>query len=216
MKAINSNIKVLREEARISQQEFAEALGVDVKTVKSWENGKLEPSCEEIKQMCPLLRIHYEDLIERDILAERINAGKEMKKNGNRSTYDWYYGNRLTFAFYLSYIIIIPVVFLCLFLILGKLYDAQLSQLPVQAQVVEAMPSKLFIQIVLSAEVCGFISAIYLLIYLFKKGIIKFQWWMIFIAFITFSILTFICTFLVPVFYIFAIYKGLIRKGKNH
>lgn len=216
MKAIHSNIKVLREEARISQQEFADALGVDVKTVKSWENGKLEPTNEEIQQMCPLLRIHYEDLIERDILAERINAGKEMKKNGNRSTYDWYYGNRLTFAFYLSYIIIIPVVFLFLFLIIGKLYDAQLSQLPVQAQEAMTMPSKQFLQIVLSAEVCGFISAIYLLIYLFKKGIIKFQWWMIFIAFITFSILTFICTFLVPVFYIFAIYKGLIRKGKNH
>ena len=92
MSSIHTNIRVLREEARLSQEEFAEQLNVDVQTVKLWEKGKIDPSDDEITKMCPILRIHKEDFLERDILAERTNANSKMKRGQHRSNYDWYYG----------------------------------------------------------------------------------------------------------------------------
>ena len=67
MTNIHSNIKVLRTEARLSQEEFTEKMGVDVETVKLWEKGKLDPTSTQITKMCPILRIHEEDFLERDI-----------------------------------------------------------------------------------------------------------------------------------------------------
>ena len=123
MTNIHSNIKVLRTEARLSQEEFAEKLGVDVETVKLWEKGKLDPTSSQITKMCPILRIHEEDFLERDIEAERNDAGRRMKQKGSRETYNWYYGKKSTMAFYISYLIIIPVVALLTFLMVGNLLN---------------------------------------------------------------------------------------------
>ena len=42
MSNINTNIKVLREEARLSVEEFAEKMNVSKETVVNWEKGKQE------------------------------------------------------------------------------------------------------------------------------------------------------------------------------
>ena len=120
MSNIHSNIKVLRTEARLSQEEFAEKLGVDLETVKLWEKGKLDPTDNEIEIMCPILRIHKEDFLERDIEAERNDAGRRMKKSDSRATYNWYYGKKSTMAFYISYLIILPAVTLFVYFASGE------------------------------------------------------------------------------------------------
>lgn len=79
MSNINTNIKVLREEARLSVEEFAEEMNVSKETVVNWEKGKQDPTNEQIEQMCPILRIHLEDFLERDIQQERNDAGRRMK-----------------------------------------------------------------------------------------------------------------------------------------
>lgn len=79
MSNINTNIKVLREEARLSIEEFAEKMNVSKETVVNWEKGKQDPTNEQIEQMCPILRIHLEDFLERDIQQERNDAGRRMK-----------------------------------------------------------------------------------------------------------------------------------------
>ena len=122
MSSIHTNIRVLREEARLSQEEFAEQLNVDVQTVKLWEKGKIDPSDDEITKMCPILRIHKEDFLERDILAERTNANSKMKRGQHRSNYDWYYGNRLNMAFYVSYLILIPIIMIVTFILVGNIF----------------------------------------------------------------------------------------------
>ena len=81
MSNINTNIKVLREEARLSVEEFAEKMNVSKETVVNWEKGKQDPTNEQIEQMCPILRIHLEDFLERDIQQERNDAGRRMKKS---------------------------------------------------------------------------------------------------------------------------------------
>lgn len=72
MSNINTNIKVLREEARLSVEEFAEKMNVSKETVVNWEKGKQDPTNEQIEQMCPILRIHLEDFLERDIQQETM------------------------------------------------------------------------------------------------------------------------------------------------
>ena len=84
MSNINTNIKVLREEARLSIEEFAEKMNVSKETVVNWEKGKQDPTNEQIEQMCPILRIHLEDFLERDIQQERNDAGRRMKKSNTR------------------------------------------------------------------------------------------------------------------------------------
>ncbi|MEI3527801.1 MAG: hypothetical protein V8R15_07325 [Bacilli bacterium] len=40
MSSIHTNIRILRQEARLSQEEFAEQLNVDVRTVKLRQKGR--------------------------------------------------------------------------------------------------------------------------------------------------------------------------------
>ena len=212
LSSIHTNIRVLREEARLSQEEFADQLNVDVQTVKLWEKGKINPSDEQITKMCPILRIHKEDFLERDILAERTNANNKMKRGKHRSNYDWYYGNRLNMAFYVSYLIIIPIIMSITFIFVGNIFDLSLEQ-----EMIERISSyKIIYQIVYMFLSGGFISSIYVLIYIFKKGILRFQWWFIFWILFAVSILTIICGILLLALYGYAFYKGVIKKGKNH
>jgi DNA-binding helix-turn-helix protein len=212
LSSIHTNIRVLREEARLSQEEFAEQLNVDVQTVKLWEKGKIDPSDDEITKMCPILRIHKEDFLERDILAERTNANSKMKRGQHRSNYDWYYGNRLNMAFYVSYLILIPIIMIVTFILVGNIFDASLEQ-----EMMEELSSyRMIYQIVYMFLSGGFISSIYVFIYIFKKGILRFQWWFIFWISFAVSILTIICSILLLGLYGYAFYKGVIKKGKNH
>lgn len=208
MTNIHTNIKVLREEARLTQQELAEKINVSEETVALWEKGKLDPTSEQIRKMCPILRIHEEDFLERDILAERTDAGNRMKKGKDRSSYNWYLGNRLSMTFYISYLIIIPIVGILVGAITKSLAEEAAKQMDLIINT--TLPA-----IVYAVIAMGFVSAIYIYIFLFKRGILHFRWWYIFwISFISiFSIL--IGSIATPFLYGYAFYKGVIRKGKN-
>ena len=49
MKTFGENLKTLRKYNKISQKEFAEALGVSFSTVNRWENGKGLPTFKAMK-----------------------------------------------------------------------------------------------------------------------------------------------------------------------
>lgn len=49
------NTKIIRTKALLTQQEFANVLGVHIETVRAWEKGKFKPSFKvqrKIKQYC--------------------------------------------------------------------------------------------------------------------------------------------------------------------
>lgn len=210
MPYISTNIKILREEARLSKEEFAEKMGVSVETVNLWEKGKLEPTDKEIEKMCPMLRIHIEDFLERDILSERNDAGRRMKKGSSRNNYNWYFGSRLQMAYYVSYLVIIPIVFISIFL-LSKNTLTELQQ-----EYPEFITGSINFQASIYASfVVGFISGIYIFVYLFRSRIIVFKWWFVFWISAIISIMTVIGLITTPIIYVYAFYKGIIRKGKN-
>lgn len=217
MSNIHTNIKVLREEARLTQEEFADKVNVTVETVKLWEKGKADPTANEITRMCPILRIHEEDFLERDILSERNDAGARMKKGSTRKDYNWYYGNRLTMAFYISYLILIPGLMILANLI-TKLYLNNVVDMsiytPEELEIIEAGIKSGQIMAMLVVE--GFVSAIYAACYVFKKGILKFHYWYLFWLTPIVAIGTIAGIIVTPVFYVYAVYKGIFKKGKNH
>ena len=121
MKYIATNIKVLREEARLSYEDLNEITNIDINRLKMIEKGKIVPTTEEVELLCKPLRIHYEDIIERDILSERNDAGRRMKKSAERRNYNWYLGDKKVLALYLSYFLVsliglIGITFLSKFL----------------------------------------------------------------------------------------------------
>lgn len=53
-KEIKIILPAVRANARMSQQEFADKLGVSKDTVFNWENGKAEPSATHLRKMSEL------------------------------------------------------------------------------------------------------------------------------------------------------------------
>lgn len=56
------SLKAARVNKSITQEEFAEAIGVSRKTVASWELGKTKPTADKIDQICNVLNVKYDDL----------------------------------------------------------------------------------------------------------------------------------------------------------
>ncbi len=52
-------LKSARVNAGYTQREVAEILGVNRKTVWSWENGKGQPDAKYIDKLCELYKINY-------------------------------------------------------------------------------------------------------------------------------------------------------------
>ena len=210
-----SNIKVLREEARLSVEQFAEKVGVSVQTVLNWENGSQKVYTKDLLVICPILRISEEDILERNIKAEREDAYLRMKKGNTRKDFNWYYGNKNKVIFYLIPLILIPVAALLTWLIV--------SNLSVFAESIEVLESNnIEVPIILryyyffypyfAATIVG---SVFIIIEVIKRFRRYFRWWYILMA-ISFSTLLFglLAIMLLP-YYIYCIYQVFILKGKN-
>lgn len=57
------NLKRIRTDKKINQQELADVLNVSQKTISSWEVGRSEPSMGDIKKIADFMECTQEDLI---------------------------------------------------------------------------------------------------------------------------------------------------------
>lgn len=64
MKSFGQNLKSLREQCAISQQELADKIGTTQPRVSEWENDKVEPALYNIIRIVDTLRVSFEDLTE--------------------------------------------------------------------------------------------------------------------------------------------------------
>lgn len=210
-----SNIKVLREEARLSVEQFAEKAGVSVQTVLNWENGSQKVYTKDLLVICPILRISEEDILERNIKAEREDAYLRMKKGSTRKDFNWYYGNKNKVVFYLIPLILIPVAALLTWFIV--------SNLSVFAESIEVLESNnIEVPIILRYYyffypyiAATLVGSVFIIIEVIKRYRRYFRWWYIVMA-ISFSTILFclLAVMLLP-YYIYCIYQVFILKGKN-
>ena len=56
-------IKAARVNKNLTQAEFADAVGVGVRTIQSWESGASSPRADKMPEICEVLGCGVEDLI---------------------------------------------------------------------------------------------------------------------------------------------------------
>jgi len=76
--SFSSDIKTIRQKSLLSQEAFAQALGVSFTTVNRWECGKAKPSYKAMKQINEYCKANGIDF---DISEQLVEDNPEQKNN---------------------------------------------------------------------------------------------------------------------------------------
>ena len=76
------NLKKIRKENNLSQEQLAEKLGVSRQSVSKWEAGQAYPEMDKVFQICKLFNLNMDELFNQDV--KEVNETKESKANVNR------------------------------------------------------------------------------------------------------------------------------------
>ncbi len=69
---ISKRLKAARKEAGYSQEQIAEILNTSRSNISKYENGKLEPSMQTLKQLCIIYRVSADYILGIEIKPENI------------------------------------------------------------------------------------------------------------------------------------------------
>ena len=189
MSILSDNLKILHQESRLTFEELSEKTGINIEIIKAFESDKLIPNEYQLEELCRVLKFPYEDIYERNLIEERSVATKKMRSAQTREQYNWYFGNRKIFWFYLSYIIffVIMITLLSLYYVnkLSKVDIAEIYSLykiyyaitePYWLFCIKYIYNEVFIGLsIFGFGVAGFIGFDY-----FRRHQFIFRWWMLF------------------------------------
>lgn len=77
---IGKFICIKRKEAKLTQSELAEKLGVSDRAISKWENGNCMPDCGIIPELCKTLNITVNDLFSGEVVDMKDNE-KKLEEN---------------------------------------------------------------------------------------------------------------------------------------
>ena len=87
---LSENLKRIRKDNNLSQEQLAEKLGVSRQSVSKWENGEAYPEMDKVLQLCKMFNLNIDELLNQDI--------KEVNENKQRKIYvDKYVGDFLDY-----------------------------------------------------------------------------------------------------------------------
>ena len=121
----SENIKKIRKENRLSQEQLAEELGVSRQAISKWESGAAYPEMDKIIYICKKYNVNIDDLLHRDI--KEVKGEEETKNNINKYVEEFFkfttdsvnlfirmkFGNKIKFLFEEGFIAF-TLWFLCL------------------------------------------------------------------------------------------------------
>ena len=76
---LSENLKKIRKENNLSQEQLAEKLGVSRQSVSKWENGEAYPEMDKVLQICKMFNLNIDELLNQDI--KKVNEEKQSKIN---------------------------------------------------------------------------------------------------------------------------------------
>ncbi len=79
---LSENLKKIRKENNLSQEQLAEKLNVSRQSVSKWESGQAYPEMDKVLQICQLFSVSVDDLLNQDI--KELNNNKIAKSNINK------------------------------------------------------------------------------------------------------------------------------------
>ena len=74
----SDNLKKIRKDNNLSQEQLAEELGVSRQAISKWESGSSYPEMDKIIQICNKFNLNIDDLLNKDITEIK---GEEKVKN---------------------------------------------------------------------------------------------------------------------------------------
>ena len=74
------NLKKIRKDNNLSQEQLAEKLNVSRQSVSKWESGQSYPEMDKVIQICSLFNLNINELIN-----ENISEVNEVKESQNRT-----------------------------------------------------------------------------------------------------------------------------------
>ena len=83
----SENLKKLRKENNLSQEQLADELGVSRQAISKWESGSAYPEMDKIIALCDKFNLNIDDLLHKDI--KEIKGEEESKKKINRYIEDF-------------------------------------------------------------------------------------------------------------------------------
>ena len=84
---LSENLKKIRKEHNLSQEQLAEKLGVSRQSVSKWESSQAYPEMDKMVQLCKIFNLNIDDLLNQDI--KEINRNKQAKNNINKFIEDF-------------------------------------------------------------------------------------------------------------------------------
>ena len=75
------NLKKIRKEHNLSQEDLAESLGVSRQAISKWESGVAYPEMDKIISLCDKFNLNIDDLLHRDV--KEVKGEEESKKKIN-------------------------------------------------------------------------------------------------------------------------------------
>lgn len=82
MNNLADNLKRIRKENNLSQEQLAEKLGVSRQAVSKWESAQSYPEMDKVLQICSLFNLNINELINENV--KEVNEIKEAKKTSNK------------------------------------------------------------------------------------------------------------------------------------
>lgn len=92
-KYFNNNLKYLRQQRKMTQQELADKLIVDRSTISRWENGDMDATINSVLQITEILDISLENLLTKDL------TDKGAKEMFEELGYELYVNNEITLGY---------------------------------------------------------------------------------------------------------------------
>ncbi len=85
---LSDNIKRIRKENNLSQEQLAEKLGVSRQSVSKWESGQSYPEMDKMLKICDMFNYNINDLLNENI--NEVKEEKQSKNNFNKYVDDFF------------------------------------------------------------------------------------------------------------------------------
>ncbi len=85
---LSNNLKNIRKENNLSQEQLAEKLGVSRQAVSKWESGQSYPEMDKVLLICRLFNYNIDELMNENV--KEVNETKQSKVNINKYVEDFF------------------------------------------------------------------------------------------------------------------------------
>ena len=85
---LSENLKNIRKENNLSQEQLAEKLGVSRQAVSKWESGQSYPEMDKVLLICKLFNYNMDELMNENI--KEVEENKQSKNNINKYIDDFF------------------------------------------------------------------------------------------------------------------------------